>query len=125
MRNRWEYFIEVEMIMQIGEGLHPEQPYASPKVTLIVDDARSYFKKNQKKYELIVYGLLDSHTLFSNMSSLRLDNFVYTVEGIQEARQPVLNKPDTKCRPPAGPEGSLPCETVSGLEWKRRKTSSW
>jgi hypothetical protein len=54
---------------------------------LIIDDARSYFKKADATYDLIVYGLLDSHTLFSSMSSLRLDNFVYTVEGIREARR--------------------------------------
>jgi len=72
-------------IIQIGRAIHPEKPYASPQVNLIVDDARSYFKKTQGQYDLVVYSLLDSHTLFSSMSSLRLDNFVYTVEGFREA----------------------------------------
>jgi hypothetical protein len=35
---------------------------------------------------VIVYGLLDSHTLLSHASSVRLDSFVYTVEGLKEAR---------------------------------------
>ena len=35
---------------------------------------------------MIVYGLLDSHTLLSHASSVRLDSFVYTVEGFREAR---------------------------------------
>jgi hypothetical protein len=30
-----------------------------------------------------VYGLLDSHTLLSHASSVRLESFVYTVEGIR------------------------------------------
>jgi hypothetical protein len=33
-----------------------------------------------------VYGLLDSHTLLSQASSVRLDSFVYTIEGLREAR---------------------------------------
>ena len=74
-------------IIQIGRAIHPEKPYASPQVNLIVDDARSYFKKTQGQYDLVVYSLLDSHTLFSSMSSLRLDNFVYTVEGFREAKR--------------------------------------
>ena len=35
---------------------------------------------------MVVYGLLDSHTLLSHASSVRLDSFVYTVEGFREAR---------------------------------------
>jgi len=36
---------------------------------------------------MIVYGLLDSHTLLSAASSVRLDSFVYTIEGLREARE--------------------------------------
>jgi hypothetical protein len=36
--------------------------------------------------DLIVYGLLDSHTLLTQGASVRLDSFVYTVEGLREAR---------------------------------------
>jgi hypothetical protein len=35
---------------------------------------------------MIVYGLLDSHTLLSHASSVRLDSFVYTVQGLREAK---------------------------------------
>ena len=34
---------------------------------------------------MVCYGLLDSHAMFSSMSSLRLDNFVYTEEGLGAA----------------------------------------
>lgn len=78
--------VEIDpLIVEIGERLHPEHPYQSPKVSIFVDDARSFFKKTEKQYDLIVFGLLDSHTLFSTMPSLRLDNFVYTVESFEEA----------------------------------------
>ena len=72
-------------IAQLGRIAHPEAPYRDPRVRVIVDDARSYFNKTRRKYDLIVFGLLDSHRLFSGMSSVRLDSFVYTVESFREA----------------------------------------
>ena len=43
-------------------------------------------------YDLVVYGLLDSHVLLTQGSSVRLDSFVYTIEGLGEARNRL--KPD-------------------------------
>ena len=80
------------LIIKIGKKHHPELPYSNKNVSVIVDDARSYFKKTDKKYDVIVFGFLDSHQLFSSMSSLRLDTYVYTVESIKEAKK--LLKPD-------------------------------
>ena len=79
--------VEIDpLIADLGERLHPEMPYQSPRVDVIVDDARSFFEKSDRRYDLIVFGFLDSHTLFSSMSSVRLDNFVYTIECFEEAR---------------------------------------
>jgi hypothetical protein len=79
--------VEIDpVIAELGRSLHPERPYDSERVDLIVDDARSFFEKTDHRYDLIVFGFLDSHTLFSSMSSVRLDNFVYTVESLEEAR---------------------------------------
>ena len=52
---------------------------------MIIDDARAFFKKTRKKYDLIVFGLLDSHTLSSNYNNMRLDHYVYTEESFREA----------------------------------------
>ena len=79
-------------IMLVGQQSHPEKPYDNPSVTPINDDARSFFRKTTNRYDLIVYGLLDSHTLLSHGSSVRVDSFVYTVEGFREARSRL--KPD-------------------------------
>jgi SAM-dependent methyltransferase len=73
-------------ILELGRDLHPEQPYSSPRVRLIADDARSWFARGGEQYDMVVFGLLDSHTLLSSMSSLRLDNYVYTRESIQQAK---------------------------------------
>jgi SAM-dependent methyltransferase len=73
-------------ILDLGRDLHPEQPYSSPRVRRVNDDARSYFARTDERYDLIVFGLIDSHTLLSSMSSLRLDSYVYTVESFEQAR---------------------------------------
>jgi hypothetical protein len=73
-------------ILAIGAELHPEKPYADARVTRVNNDARAFFgSADTRKFDVVCYGLLDSHAMFSSMSSLRLDNFVYTLEGLQGA----------------------------------------
>jgi spermidine synthase len=79
--------IEIDpAILRIGGAGHPEHPYANQRVNAVLADARSFLRTTGRSYDLIVYGLLDSHTLLSQQSSVRLDSFVYTVEGFREAR---------------------------------------
>ena len=85
--------VEIDpVILRLGRRFHPEQPYANPKVSVHVNDARAYFNSTKKKYDLVVFAYLDSHTMFSSFSSLRLDNYVYTLESFQAARK--LLKPN-------------------------------
>ena len=72
-------------IAMLGRTLHPERPYESKKVNLYVDDARSFMQKTSQKYDLVIFATLDSHTVFSSLSSLRLDNFVFTKESVWNA----------------------------------------
>ncbi len=75
-------------IVTIGLGIHPEKPYENPRVNTIINDARAYLRYSKKKYDLIIYGLLDSHALLSGKSGgIRLDSYVYTVEAFREARK--------------------------------------
>ena len=74
------------VISRLGQQYHPEHPYSSSRVTVYVDDARAFLKKTTKKYDLVVFAFLDSTTLLSGFSSLRLDNYVYTLESFQNAR---------------------------------------
>lgn len=79
--------VEIDpQIMSIGKRLHPDLPYSSSRVNAIVDDARSFLNKTDKKYDLIVFGTLDSMTRLSALSNVRLDNFVYTKESIEAAK---------------------------------------
>ncbi len=73
-------------ILAFGRDLHPERPYQDGRVRAILDDARGHIRRTDERYDLVVYGLLDSHTLLSSMTSVRLDSFVYTVEAFREAR---------------------------------------
>ncbi len=71
-------------IIALGRAMHPERPYDDPRVVPVVNDARAYFEQRRgERFDVVCYGLLDSHAMFSAMSSLRLDNFVYTVEGVR------------------------------------------
>jgi spermidine synthase len=72
-------------IIDMGRRYHPEHPYASPKVRVVNDDARSFFAVTTDKYDLIIFGLLDSHTTTA-MTNARLDHYVYTRESLARAR---------------------------------------
>jgi hypothetical protein len=79
--------IEIDpAILEVGRSNHPEQPYLDPRVHAVNNDARSFLRRTDRKYDLVVYGLLDSHTLLTQGSSVRLDSFVYTIEGLREAK---------------------------------------
>ena len=73
-------------ILTLGKALHFQAPYSDPRVTAYVNDARAFLRRTKQHYDLIVLGTLDSQTLLSGMSSLRLDNYVYTVESFESAR---------------------------------------
>jgi spermidine synthase len=74
-------------IAKLGKELHKQRPYDDPRVHLHVDDARAFLRRTTQKYDLIIFGTLDSQTLLSGMSSVRLDNYVYTVESFASAKR--------------------------------------
>ena len=78
--------VEIDpQIYALGKKLHPERPYDSPRVRMIVNDARAHFKQATGRYDIVWFGWLDSHTLGSNYNNLRLDHYVYTLQSLQEA----------------------------------------
>src|ERR1035438_7741812 len=74
-------------IYALGQRIHPEQPYSSPRVRMTVNDARAFFKQATGAYDLIWFGWLDAHTLGSSYNNMRLDHYVYTLESFREARR--------------------------------------
>ena len=80
--------VEIDpLIVELGRELHPERPYRSPRVKVVVDDARSYLQNSREQFDLIVFSLLDSHTTTSHFTNIRIDNYVYTREALQAARR--------------------------------------
>ena len=85
--------VEIDpVILQEGRKLHFEQPYSSPHVHAILNDARSYLQNANQSFDVIVFAFLDSHTTSSYYSTIRIDNYVYTLEALQRAK--TLLKPD-------------------------------
>jgi SAM-dependent methyltransferase len=83
--------VEIDpLILQLGRRLHFEKPYNSPRVSVVIDDARSYIQNSHERFDLIVFSLLDSHTTSSNFSNIRIDNYVYTVEAMESAKKLLL-----------------------------------
>lgn len=71
-------------IVGFGRARHPNQPYSSERVDVSIDDARAHFRNATGPYDLIWFGLLDSHTNPSAYSNVRLDHFVYTKESFRD-----------------------------------------
>ncbi len=72
-------------IVYLGRRLHPERPYDDPRTRVAVNDARTFLRQTDQRFDTVLYGLLDSHTNLGAMTNVRLDSFVYTVEGFREA----------------------------------------
>lgn len=74
-------------IQALGAALHPERPYGDPRVRAVIDDARSFIQATDRRYDAIVFGLLDSHALLSGVGGVRLDSYVYTEQAFAAVRQ--------------------------------------
>jgi SAM-dependent methyltransferase len=73
-------------IIAYGREFHTEKPYADPRCVVVNDDARSYFATSAEKFDVIAFGLLDSHTTTA-MTNARLDHYVYTTESLEQAKK--------------------------------------
>jgi spermidine synthase len=108
LRNGAEQVTAVEidpLILQLGRKLHFEKPYDSSRVSVVIDDARSYIQNSHDRFDLVVFSLLDSHTTSSNFSNIRIDNYVYTVEAMRSAKKLL------------GPDGLFVVKFQVGTAW--------
>ena len=89
LHNGAEHIDAVEIdprLYQLGQTLHPDRPYADPRVSIHIKDGRAFLRNDRQSYDLIVFALPDSLTLTSSYSSLRLESFLLTTNAIEEAR---------------------------------------
>ncbi|PYR55042.1 MAG: spermidine synthase [Acidobacteria bacterium] len=79
--------VEIDpVILRLGAQHHPDRPYSDPRVTLICDDARHFLRTTTKRYDLVVFALIDSLTLQSSFSSVRLESYMFTEESLRAVR---------------------------------------
>jgi hypothetical protein len=73
------------IIVKSGEYLHPQLPYKDKRVSVFVEDARTFLRRTNKKYDIVQFAYLDPGSTLKANSILRSDNFVYTLESIKSA----------------------------------------
>lgn len=79
--------VEIDPVLrEIGQKAHPNGHGRDPRVTWHIDDGRSFVRKTDKKYDLIVYALVDSLVLHSGYSSIRLESFLFTEEAFRDLK---------------------------------------
>ena len=79
--------VEIDPILyRLGRDHHPDRPYQDRRVRVQINDGRAFLQQTGKRYDLILFALPDSLTLISGQSSLRLENYLFTVEAMRSAR---------------------------------------
>ncbi len=79
--------VEIDpVILELGREHNATDPYADPRVRAVVDDGRHFLRTSSERFDLIVFGTLDSQALLSGHANLRLENYVYTRESLIDAR---------------------------------------
>jgi spermidine synthase len=79
--------VEIDpVILRLGAERHPDRPYSDPRVQTICDDARHFLRTTTKKYDLIVFALIDSLTVQSSFSGVRLESYMFTEESFGAVR---------------------------------------
>lgn len=79
--------VEIDpVILRLGKAHHPDRPFDDPRLRIINDDGRHFLRTTNKKYDLIVYALIDSLTLQSGFSGVRLESYMFTEEAFADVR---------------------------------------
>jgi spermidine synthase len=74
-------------IYRLGRAYHPDQPYQDERVQVHLDDGRNFLRASERKYDLIVYALVDSLVLHSGYSNIRLESFLFTQQAFEDVRR--------------------------------------
>jgi len=74
-------------INRLGRAYHPDRPYQDPRVRIQLDDGRNFLRSTERKYDLIVYALVDSLVLHSGYSNIRLESFLFTRQTFEDVRR--------------------------------------
>jgi SAM-dependent methyltransferase len=80
--------VEIDpVIYRLGLANHPDRPYEDRRVTVHLDDGRNYLRSTTRRYDLIVYALVDSLVLHSSYSNIRLESYLFTRQAFEDVRR--------------------------------------
>jgi SAM-dependent methyltransferase len=83
--------VEIDPVINtLGRLYHPNDPYADPRVAVHIDDGRAFVRRTTRKYDLVVYALVDSLVLHSGFSNIRLESFLFTQEAFADVRRVLM-----------------------------------
>jgi Spermine/spermidine synthase domain len=79
--------VEIDpLIYRLGRDLHPDHPYQDPRVSVHIEDGRSFLHDTDRRYDLVLFAIPDSLTVLAGQSSLRLESYLFTEEALREVR---------------------------------------
>ena len=79
-------------IYRLGREFHPDHPYQDSRVEIHLDDGRNFLRASKRKYDLVIYALVDSLVLHSGYSNIRLESYLFTRQTFDDVRNHL--KPD-------------------------------
>ncbi|MGH9530780.1 MAG: spermidine synthase [Terriglobales bacterium] len=80
--------VEIDPVIQrLGRQYHTDRPYDDSRVAVHLDDGRNFLRSTTRRYDLIIYALVDSLVLHSSYSNLRLESYLFTREAFADVRR--------------------------------------
>ena len=80
--------VEIDpVILRLGKMYHYDDPYGDPRVHAVIDDGRNFLRSTDRKYDLVIYALVDSLVLHSSYSNIRLESYLYTIQAFSDVRR--------------------------------------
>ena len=80
--------VEIDPVIQrIGMTENPDKPYDDPRVERRLDDGRHFLRTAERKYDLVVYALVDSLILHSGYANIRLESYLFTRQAFEEIKR--------------------------------------
>ena len=85
--------VEIDPVIQdIGRHYHPDRPYQDARVIPHLDDGRHFLRTTDRKYDLVIYALVDSLILHSGYANIRLESYLFTQQAFADVKR--VLKPD-------------------------------
>ena len=80
--------VEIDPVIQdLGARFHPNRPYQDPRVSVHLDDGRHFLRTTDRRYDLVIYAVVDSLILHSGFANIRLESFLFTAEAFRDIRR--------------------------------------